>query len=74
MQSRIAIVTIGGDLESTARTDQVLAYGQIVCTLDALPDIDGVSFMHGGEAVQVPKGDASLSKDVLTAADYSNLR
>lgn len=74
VQSRIAVVTIGGDLESTARTDQVLAYGQIVCTLDARPEIDGVTFVHDGEAVQVPKGDNSLSKDVLTAADYSNLR
>jgi spore germination protein GerM len=68
----IAIVTLGARLEGT-RNDENLAYGQIVCTLDARSDINGVAFEQGGQRISVPTGDASLSKATLTTADYEIL-
>jgi hypothetical protein len=72
VEAGIAIVTLGASLEST-RNDEILAYGQIVCTLDARTDINGVVFMRGDERITVPAGDAALTKATLTTADYEVL-
>ena len=66
-----AVVELAAGLDDTSRNDQVLAFGQIVCTLDAHPLITGVSFTGDGQAVAVPVADGSLSTGPLAAADYT---
>lgn len=70
LRSGTAIVTVG---DTTIRNDEVLAYGQIVCTLAARDDVDEVRFVQDGQPLEVPRGDGSLTADPLTAADYSTL-
>lgn len=68
-----AVVEIAAGLGDTSRNDQVLALGQIVCTLTEHQLITGVSFIGDGEAVAVPVADGSLSTGPLTSADYMAL-
>lgn len=65
-----AVVEVGEADESAARSDEVLAYGQIVCTLTSRADIAAVSFLREGKALQVPRGDGTLSSGPLRASDY----
>jgi hypothetical protein len=57
-------------LDGTGRSDVVLAIAQVVCTLVARPEVEGVVFTRGGEVVAVPHGDGALSKGPLTFPDY----
>jgi spore germination protein GerM len=68
-----AVVSLGPALAAAGRNDQFLAFGQIVCTLDARADVDSVIFTLDGQVVAVPRGNGSLSKSPLTAADYEGL-
>lgn len=68
-----AVVDLAPAVEGSARSDEALAYAQIVTTLCARPDIKAVSFVRDGQAVRVPRGDGQLSVGPLTAADYSDL-
>jgi hypothetical protein len=68
-----ATVDLGDRADQAVRSDDVLAFGQIVCTLTAQLPIGLVSFTSGGEPLNVPRGDASLSAGPLTIADYVNL-
>jgi hypothetical protein len=65
-----ARVEIKGD-EDVARSDDVLAFGQVVCTLTTRPDVTRVVFRRDGRTVAVPRGDGSLSDAPLTASDYA---
>lgn len=57
-----------------ARSDEVLAYGQIVCTLTSQgADVGTVSFTRGDTPLTVPQGDGSLTTEPLTIADYADL-
>ncbi|WP_425412613.1 GerMN domain-containing protein [Micromonospora halophytica] len=68
-----AEVSVAPPPEESGRTDEVLAYGQVVCTLDARDDVSGVSFVRDGRPLGVPRADGSLSPGPLTAADYAAL-
>jgi hypothetical protein len=52
------------------RSDDVLAFGQIVCTLTSQLQVGTVSFTSGGVPLGVPRADGSLSDAPLTIADY----
>lgn len=65
----VAAVTLGGLNEQV----QVLAFAQIVATLDARPGIDGVRFRADGQDVKVPRGDGSLTDAPVGSASYSEL-
>ncbi|WP_117669157.1 GerMN domain-containing protein [Micromonospora sp. MW-13] len=69
----LARVTVGQTGDDTGRSDEVLAFGQIVCTLAARDDVTTVSFLRGGRPLGVPRADGSLSAQPLTAADYLSL-
>ena len=71
--STTATVEVGEAEEGAARSDEVLAYGQIVCTLTSRPDIAAVVFVRAGQPLQVPRGDGTLSSGPLRAADYRSL-
>ncbi|WP_374238213.1 GerMN domain-containing protein [Actinoplanes sp. DH11] len=59
--------------EAASRTDEVLAYAQIVCTLTARADVASVSFTRGGDPLRVPRADGSLTDRPLRGWDYSEL-
>jgi hypothetical protein len=59
--------------EGTARTDEMLAYGQIVCTLTSRADVAAVTFVRDGQQLRVPRGDLTLSSDPLRESDYRAL-
>ncbi|MFU8871669.1 GerMN domain-containing protein [Micromonospora sp. SL4-19] len=69
----VAEVEVGGAGYETRRSDEILAFGQIVCTLTNRADVHGVSFRRDGQPVDVPRADGSLSRAPLTAADYAPL-
>lgn len=69
----IATVELAANLEGTGRNDDVLAFGQIVCTLTARPGILWAAFTRGGQRIEVPRGDGSLTASLLNAASYSRL-
>lgn len=71
--SSTAEVGISETDDSAARTDAVLAYGQIVCTLTSRADIATVSFRRDGEPLRVPRGDGILTGEALRAGDYRSL-
>ncbi|MEU8659750.1 GerMN domain-containing protein [Actinoplanes philippinensis] len=69
----VAAVDVGEAEEGAARSDEVLAYGQIVCALTSRVDIAAVSFQRAGQPLQVPRGDLTLTSEPLRAADYRSL-
>jgi hypothetical protein len=69
----IVTVNIGDRSEDTGRSDEVLGFGQIVCTLTTRPDVAAVAFTQDGRPLGVPRADGSLSPGPLTAADYADL-
>ncbi len=68
-----AVVELATGLEGTGRTDDILAFAQIVCTLTSRGDVTTVTFTRAGQYVEVPRADSSLTRDPLTAADYAGL-
>ena len=68
-----AVVEVGDPGEGAGRSDEVLAYGQIVCTLTARTEVAAVLFVRDGGPLGVPRADGSLSTAPLTAADYAAL-
>jgi sporulation and spore germination protein len=71
---RRAVVSLGETPDQGARSDEVLAYGQIVCTLTSQSaEVGTVSFTRAGQPLSIPRGDGSLSTDPLTIADYASL-
>lgn len=71
---RRAAVEIGAPAVPGARSDEVLAYAQIVCTLTSQgAEVGTVSFTRGGRPLAVPRGDGLLSTGPLTIADYADL-
>jgi hypothetical protein len=72
--ARRAIIEVGERPDDGARSDEMLAYGQIVCTLTSQSaEVGTVSFTSGGRPLGVPRGDNSLSIGDLTSADYATL-
>ncbi|MEU3453503.1 GerMN domain-containing protein [Micromonospora sp. NPDC006766] len=69
----VAEVEVGGPSDETGRSDQIVAYGQIVCTLSSRADVHGVTFSRYGQPLAVPRADGSLSVVPLTATDYAPL-
>jgi hypothetical protein len=69
VRDRIAVVTLRGLNEQV----QVLAFAQIVVTLDGRPEVDGVRFRSADRDVQVPRGDGSLTDAPVNRESYSEL-
>ncbi|MEV4704327.1 GerMN domain-containing protein [Actinoplanes sp. NPDC049316] len=67
-----ARVEVAGE-QGSARSDETIAYGQLVCTLTSRPDVNSVVFTRNGEVLQVPRADGSLSRGPLGITDYARL-
>ncbi len=59
--------------EGLVRSDEVLAYAQVVATLTALPGVRSVSFLRDGEPLAVPRADGLVATAPLTRRDYADL-
>jgi spore germination protein GerM len=70
LQAGYATVDLAAPIEGGGRNDDLLAYAQVVCTLTARKDVLGVAFTRAGKAIDVPRGDSSVSAGPLTASDY----
>ncbi|WP_436534644.1 GerMN domain-containing protein [Actinoplanes sp. HUAS TT8] len=68
-----AVVEVGDAGEGAARSDEVMAYGQIVCTLTARADVGAVTFQRAGRPLQVPRGDGTLTDAPVRLSDYRSL-
>lgn len=68
-----ATVDVGDRTQQGVRSDDVLAFGQIVCTLTSQLAVGTVSFTSGGVALGVPRADGSLADGPVTIADYVSL-
>lgn len=68
-----ARVQVAAADQSNARSDETIAYGQVVCTLTTRMDVNSVVFTRDGEVLQVPRADGSLSKGALRGSDYASL-
>ncbi|WP_405431365.1 GerMN domain-containing protein [Micromonospora sp. NBC_00617] len=69
-QAQVAVDEPGDD---AGRSDEVLAFGQIVCTLTSRDDVTSVTFLRNGKPLAVPRADGSLSDQPLVRADYTPL-
>ncbi|MEU4555340.1 sporulation and spore germination protein [Micromonospora violae] len=69
-EARVVVDTPG---EDAGRSDEVLAFGQIVCTLTSRDDVTTVTFSRDGRPLGVPRADGSLSEQPLTRADFAPL-
>ena len=67
------IVELSDDFSEVVGSDQVLALGQIVATVTAVPGVTEVEFQRGGESLEVPVPDGSLVQRPVTRADYVSL-
>jgi len=74
LEQGLATISLSNAAPESGRTDQVLAFGQVVSTLDALPEVTAVQFLQDGQPLKVPRGDSALTDVPLTAADYAALR
>ncbi len=60
------VASLGGD-------NQLLAIGQLVCTLTARPGVGQVAFTLAGAPVDVPRADGSLTVNAVARDDYAAL-
>ncbi|NMO54294.1 GerMN domain-containing protein [Actinoplanes sp. TBRC 11911] len=68
-----AVIEIGDRSAHGVRTDEILAFGQIICTLASRPEIGTITFTSRGLPLGVPRQDGSLTTGPLTVADYADL-
>jgi spore germination protein GerM len=72
VDNALATVALGVGLDSSSDKN-VTAVAQIVCTLNALPDVNAVVFTKAGVRASVPRGDGSQTSDPVTCADYAQV-
>jgi spore germination protein GerM len=65
---------LSGETDGRSATENVLAVGQMVLSVTALPTVDQVSFSRDGTPVEALMADGALTAEPLTAADYEALR
>jgi spore germination protein GerM len=73
LQEGRAVVEVGDLVAQGGRSDQILAFGQIVCTLGSRLDVGTVTFTSNGQPLDVPRADGSLATGPVTIADYATL-
>jgi spore germination protein GerM len=73
LEGGILTVDLNGAINGVQGEGARLAYGQMVCTADALDEVDGVRFTIDGEPVNAPT-DTQNSSDPVTCDSYANLR
>jgi spore germination protein GerM len=70
----VLLVDLNSNIDNVQAEGSRLAFGQIVCTADALPGVNAVRFEVEGRARRVPMGDGEASSEPLTCDSYRNLQ
>ena len=70
VQDGIATVTLAGLEEQVLAQVQVLAFAQIVITLDSRDDVARVRFRANDRDLPVPRGDGLLTEEPVDRDDY----
>lgn len=70
----VAEVDLNASFGELRSSDQVLALGQIVYGLTALPGIGAVAFTLEGEPISVPRTDGTASDEPLSRDDFLALK
>lgn len=73
VQLRNGTAIVGLSRDNPIRNDEILAFGQIVCTLTARADVVAVRFAQEDRPMEVPRADGALTSEMLTDADYRSL-
>ncbi len=68
------VLELSGDTEGRSATENILAVGQIVLSVTAVPTVDEVTFSRDGQPVEALLADGALTAEPLTAAEYAQLR
>jgi spore germination protein GerM len=69
----IARVDLSADFAGISPAEQILALAQVVCTLTNVPAVEQVRFTLGGEPVDIPRADGSLTSEPVSRRDYRDL-
>lgn len=68
------VIELAGATEGRSATENILAVGQIVLSVTALPTVEEVTFSRGGIPVEALLADGALTTNPLTASDFESLR
>ncbi|TDU83271.1 sporulation and spore germination protein [Kribbella voronezhensis] len=68
------VLELSGETDGRSATENILAVGQIVLSMTAVPTIDEVTFSRDGQPVEALLADGALTAEPLTAADYAQLK
>lgn len=73
---RVGVATIDLEEAFAALTprEQLLALAQLVYTSTEVEGVEVVTFTLGGQSIDVPRGDGSISEGAVTRRDYAELR
>jgi len=69
----IARVDLSADFAGISPGEQILALAQVVCTLTNVPAVQQVRFTLGGDPVDIPRADGSLTSEPVSRRDYRSL-
>jgi hypothetical protein len=73
LEAGTVLVDLTRQFAQVGGQEQILALGQLVLTLTALPTIERVRFALDGVPVDVPRADGTLVTGPVTRADYAAL-
>lgn len=69
----VATIQLTDSFSAATPRNQVLALAQLVFTVTEHDDVEVVTFALEGQAVDVPRGDGSISQGPVTRGDYAAL-
>ncbi|WP_328993396.1 GerMN domain-containing protein [Kribbella sp. NBC_01245] len=72
-QGQLVDLELSGDTDGRSPTENVLAVGQIVLSITALPTVDEVRLIRDGAPVEALLADGALTTNPLKASDYASL-
>lgn len=73
LEAGVADVDLRAAITDLAGDEQLLAVAQLVCTLTNQRGVGSVSFTLDGAAIDVPRGDGSLTSAPVSRDDYGEL-
>ena len=73
VQSGVATIDLSGEFAGIGGQEQILALAQLVYTATAAQGVLGVRFSLDSKAVEVPRGDGTLTQEPLGRTDYAGL-
>jgi spore germination protein GerM len=71
IQGGVATIDLSGDFAAIGGTEQILALAQLVFTATGAAGVLGVRLSLDGKAVELPRGDGTLTQEPLRPRDYA---